>query len=502
MVKRKRTRRRAGSEAGVALLIAIVSLLLISVVAISMIIASGTETSLSGNYRSSASAYYAAMAGLEEARGRLLPTSPSYFGPAIPSPFPLGQTVYVLNRLAGEPVVPWDSSNPYFDAEYQSEFGVSASSTTWRAVNSVWDNNAQGIPGPVYKWVRINAATEAALHIDVNYDGNYDGSHPLYYDSAHVDSNGNPAPSLILSASPPSTAAQALEITAMAYLPNGSQKYLQYVVAPLNSKIIFPAALILDGFSDSYAGPNHNFFQILGNQDPGGGAACLSASLPYPVAGIGVPDASDVTNVINGIPTSPTDQRANYTGTGPTPSVASVGFAPNLQTVKGLDELVQNITQNADAVITGPADQTKLPSTMSASNPMTVVIAGNPSVPSQGDFNLTAGFTGYGLLLVTGNFTYTPEINWNGVILVIGQGTVTSLPGGTSGLFRGAMLIAQTRDSMGNLLAGPNPGPARFNDTTTGGVGQGIFYDCQAIVNAEKPLRYKVLSFREIPYME
>ena len=34
--------------------------------------------------------------------------------------------------------------------------------------HSVWDNNIQGIPGPIYKWVRINAATEQSLFLQVN----------------------------------------------------------------------------------------------------------------------------------------------------------------------------------------------------------------------------------------------------------------------------------------------------------------------------------------------
>ena len=60
------------------------------------------------------------------------------------------------------------------------------------------------------------------------------------------------------------------------------------------------------------------------------------------------------------------------------------------------------------------------------------------------------------------------------------------------------MLIAKTRDALGNLLAGPNPGPASFNDTGSAGVGQGFFYNCSAILAAEAPLTYKVLSFHEI----
>src|SRR5580692_4505014 len=194
MKKVPKMRRR--SEDGIALLIAIFVLLLISVVAIALLVSSGTETALGANYRSSSTVYYAALAGLEEARGRLLPKNANYFtASVIPTPFPLGQTVYVLNRLSGENVVPWDSSNQYYDKEYGAEFfPLSASSTGIQPAYSVWDYTYNpSIPGPIYKWVRITAATEQSLYLDVDSDNAFDSTIPIYYDPAQVDSHGNPA---------------------------------------------------------------------------------------------------------------------------------------------------------------------------------------------------------------------------------------------------------------------------------------------------------------------
>jgi hypothetical protein len=173
-----------------------------------------------------------------------------------------------------------------------------------------------------------------------------------------------------------------------------------------------------------------------------------------------------------------------------------------LQTVQSLNQLAQTIIQNADAVIWDPsglANSSNLAlATMSNLNPMTIVVQGDPTQIHQGDFTLNAGFTGYGLLLVTGNLKYYTDSNWNGIVLVIGQGTVTAFESGPGGTFNGAMLIAQTRDLSGNLLAGPNPGPATFNDTVFPNVGRGIMYNCGWIQQAQAPLTYKVLSFHEI----
>src|ERR1700688_3564724 len=124
-------------DRGAALLIAIFALLLISVVAIALIVSSGTDSALASNYRTSASAYYASLAGIEEARGRLLLTNPN----CIPLPthsnctaqpaslIPLTQVVYIVNPLNGETVAPENgsSASTYPDNEYKQEFGVDVS---------------------------------------------------------------------------------------------------------------------------------------------------------------------------------------------------------------------------------------------------------------------------------------------------------------------------------------------------------------------------------------
>src|SRR5437016_11384404 len=107
-MKSNRISRRKQSESGVALLIAIFVLMLVSVVAISLMVASGGESALAGNYRSSASVYLAGTAGLEEARGRMLSSNSDYFNntvagfiPASGS-LPVGQVRYILNPGPGE----------------------------------------------------------------------------------------------------------------------------------------------------------------------------------------------------------------------------------------------------------------------------------------------------------------------------------------------------------------------------------------------------------------
>jgi len=495
---------RRRSEAGVALLIAIFVLMLIGVTAIALILSSGTESALAGNYRSSAITYYAALAGLEEARGRLVPSNPDYLGPVLATlgtPLPLGKVLYIENPLPGEIVNPTDRSNPatYPDTEYVTEFAGTpyATPTQVQPVNSV--SPAAGLPGPLFKWVRINAATEASLNVNVdNRALPLDSTTPLFYDYACADTAGHPGPSLCLNHSP--NAAQALEITALAALPNGSQKLLQYIVAspPLNlnfggspsSNPSIASALTLIGNNVTFNGPTapgpSSSFNINGNDQFSVGACSPSPANSASAIGYSNGSDSSLTNILDGIAPG---NNSHYLGLGPaSPNVINVAtLPPSLQTPIGLDALVQNITQSADAVIPGPATEHDLPPAMSASNPMTIVV--------NGDFSYQAGpVHGYGLLLVTGTLTYRPndpDASWRGLILVIGKGEfVSTTPG--NGEIDGAVLVARTRDAAGNLLN--TLGPASF--TQTGG-GLGINYSSCWLQAVTKPSTYKVLSYRQ-----
>jgi len=496
--------RRRRSEAGVALLIAIFVLLLIGVTAIALILSSGTESALAGNYRSSASSYYAALAGIEEARGRLLPSNPDYLGPVLATlgtPLPLGSVLYIKNPLPGETVDPTNLSNPatYPDKQYQAEFAGTpyATPTAVQFVNSV--SPAAGLPGPLYKWVRINAVTEQSLNLDVDGDNisPNDSTTPLYFDPAHLDTTtGLPKPSLIVNAAPPASAAQALEITALASLPNGSQKLLQYLVAPSTPNLnfggagapnpSFPAALTLDGNNVNFDGPTSTAFNINGNDQFGVGACAPGKN---PVSAIGYTNASDssYSNILSGIIAA---NQSHYSGAGTSsPNVNNVSGLP--QTPSGLDSLVQTITQGADDVIKGPVTQTDtsnvFPTGMSPSNPMTIVVNGDLTIYNWHN-------TGYGLLVVTGTFNYDPDASWKGIILVIGQGQVIATKNG-NGQIDGAVLVAKTRDASGNLLPDPNLGAASFKQT---GGGLGIYYSTCWMKAAEKTLTYKVLSYRQL----
>jgi Tfp pilus assembly protein PilX len=495
------------TEEGIALLISIFILLLISVVAIALIVSSGTESSLAGNYRSATGVYYAALAGLEEARGRLSSQDPNSFKttwtafyPAPGSTLPIGTVGYILNP---GPTDPPDPRTAYPDTEYDAEFGAGAlPAATVKTTLSVWNKTPLttnlSFPGPVYKWVRINAVSEISLKLADTYpfDGTQDPT-PLYYDGAHLNDTNS--------------GRQVFEITALAVLPNASgqssQKLVQYLAAPgpltlpsfLNSAPL--AALTLSGSpgnSPTFHAPNTNtVYAVKGtNQD------CSGNSAANPVIAVGLfgdysgnSYSSDLSNIVGGIPGSPASVRQSYTGVNSAPDVEYLAsYPPSLMPPAQVDAIAQNIIQNADAVFVpagGSSTQTAFLTSlgMSPTNTMTVIV--------NGDLDLTTwGGTGYGLLLVTGTFIYDPSVTWNGIVLVIGQGKVTNTDHIQYQQMNGAVFVAKTRDASGNLLTGRIGGASVSFDPNM--QGYGIRYSSCWVQKAQPVGTYKVLSFHEI----
>jgi hypothetical protein len=494
-------------ERGIALLISIFVLLLISVVAIALIISSGTESSLAGNYRSSTGVYYAALSGIEEARGRLAIADPkslkaNIWGPPsnstlfpVSGPLPIGTVGYILNPGPTDNAATMLTTT-YQDLEYSQEFGVNPS--TVMTTLSIWNRPPMtsnlSFPGPLYKWVRINAVSEKSLNLpDTSpWDGHQDTT-PLYYDGTNLnDANSG---------------RQVFEITALAVLPNASgqssQKLVQYLAAPgLLTLPSFLNSAPLAGLTVSGSVGNSPTFQPPGNANTGYAIQGINACGGSPVPAIGLfgdysggDPTSDRNNMIANIPTNPASIRTNYTGVNPAPDVEYLSSYPtSQQTPAQVDAIAQYIIQNADAAFVpagSAATQTAFLTSlgMSATNPMTVI--------AQGDLDISNWSNdGYGTLLVTGTFSYDPDTTWNGLVLVIGQGVVNNSQNGQNKQINGAMFVAKTRDTSGNLLSGRIGGASVSFLSGMGGTG--IRYSSCWVHNAQPMGLYKVLSFHEI----
>ena len=503
------------SEKGVALLISLFALMLISAVAISLVLMSGTGSAIDSNYRNSAKAFYSAYAGLEEARGRLAPASvrgADSILATLPSPMGVNPVVqvqvqYILNPAAGENVTPTVAGSAYADNEFGNEWGFPITSPTVQVLPPVYSdyapggaaNTVAGLNGPNWKWVRITGLTEASSgNVDVDGNGVIDTVFPIFAVSGnrYLDTPANAANPVFANGS------QVYRLTSLAVLPDGSRRMAQYDVVMNILNINLPSPLTLPGSNLTFSGANSNQWFANGKDGSGAGnnssyvavpgCAPTTASLPA----VGVTDATGSTTnlqtVKSGMP-----RPTHYSGGGmASSSVSDVTLNSAMSTPSQLDQLVQTIYNGANLTLGPPLNQnstqtftqSNLPSAMSASNPQVVVV--------NGDFSMSGNFTGYGLLVVTGNFAYSGTTGWDGLILVIGEGTTTFLgSGGGNAGFNGGIFVATTKNSSGQELS--SLGTVGFD--ISGGGGNGIYYDSCWVNNSQNSFKkFQALSFREI----
>ena len=233
----------ARKQRGVALLLTIFGLLLLTAVAVAMLYSSNSETLIAVNYRDKQVATYAALSALEEGRQRIHPSfgdlaTAGYIPTATPDAGGTGGYVlYILNpdTANGETaasIAPWNwnsGNNPYFDPELCQENmlgltgtrGVACTSqsavpsTNCTAVNSggtnwckFYDNSAHTtswkLPTPLdYKWIRISLKQDSntpmyvypaggsATGKQVCWDGGYQNQIPAGYSTACQPTAGN-----------------------------------------------------------------------------------------------------------------------------------------------------------------------------------------------------------------------------------------------------------------------------------------------------------------------
>ena len=513
-------------ERGMALILALLALLLISAVGLGMIYMSTTETSINSNYKDTQQAFFAMRAGLEEMRDRMrsnsLQPTPPLAVPLIPTNWPGSATpansiVYITNPSFGENVDPKSSTNPFFDDEFCHEQFVGlpyvATGTPCTAANAPpatnvapyvasMSPNTRTLGSLKYKWVRITMKQNGAFQVGATTAGLVDPSQgiasPVCWDAfalqERVASAMGGAPDCATAAANGFNVQPLYLITSMAITPTGSRRVGQYEAAAFNIAPP-PSGLALDGppAAANFNPPsstNAVVDGVDGSYPTKPGSHWASAP---PVAGcnantgnhaaIGVDNAAAVTTVSAQI-----SKPDNYQGTNWVPSVKpSVVALPlltanNWQNPAMLNNLASEMANVADVTCPGNALCSSSTYGTDASPQITYV---------NGDFTLGSGTSGAGVLVVTGNFTINGKMEYDGLILVIGQGSVT-ISGAGDGTIFGEMFVANTNGAVGGVLGTPS-------FTWNGGGSAGIFYNsCWAAVGNN--LHYMVVASREEMY--
>src|SRR6185369_4093092 len=105
-----RTQSLQRNERGVALFAVLFALLLLSVIGLGMMYSTNTETAINSNYKDAQVALYAAMAGLQEGRDRIQPTTGTIAPPTAMPTLGAANVVYIINPKNGETVAPWSTN--------------------------------------------------------------------------------------------------------------------------------------------------------------------------------------------------------------------------------------------------------------------------------------------------------------------------------------------------------------------------------------------------------
>src|SRR5207249_11996587 len=124
----KETKLMRRNERGMALLLCILSLMVLTGIAVGLMYMTNSETQINDNYKNSEQAYFAALAGLQNARERMSPASTGAHAIAnLPAAMPgsAGSVLYIVNPRNASETVDLTSiqtySNPFYDGELGTE---------------------------------------------------------------------------------------------------------------------------------------------------------------------------------------------------------------------------------------------------------------------------------------------------------------------------------------------------------------------------------------------
>jgi hypothetical protein len=448
------TRNAHRAEAGIALLIALLVIVLLSAFAFSMVALTTSQLQLGKTIQTQTQVYYAALAGLEEARGRLEPAAPDALsGNSLPTA--VNQVAYLVNGAMQDPVQPTNPASPYYDIEYAREFSgglTGASVLTPVSSDQPGAGTASAIP---YKWVRITLKTEYSSGQDVDQDGMLDNSSPVYWDGAHQNVTGTGVP--------------VYKLTALAVDASGIRQMAQAEVAGRVSRYSALAGLATGGTATltglaGRKGSTPNL--VVDGNDTVNTTPCGTAGVPGLVT-VGTASISMAT--VNGIP-APVQQVISLPSS-PAAFINSLrgGATPILNAAPTHVSLVSGGTGyvGTDVVLgTQPSGTTPAqPAVVYSDKPL--AISGT-------------GSTGDGILLVTGNLSITGGFNYRGLIVV--DGTVTLASNST-----GSIWIQGSVISSGNLSA---------DSTQSSSNALGVLYDSCAVADSFQSLPKTVLAFR------
>jgi hypothetical protein len=497
-------------QKGAALILCLLTLMLLSGLAFSVLYLTDSETMVNNNYRSSQQAYEGALAGLQNVRERMTPgnAAPRLLVGPTAMPGNADSIMYVVNphdsgdtvNLAGIT----SPSSPYYDAEIQKELlsqGMSfpAAGSNYTALQPE-DPVSFGSAGPNmgllnYKWVRVNLKANKATSPSTN--GSIAAGSPVCYNgageitAAEINVNGAPITDCFqgTGGSNPPNWTPVYELTSLAVTPSGATRMLQMEVAQ-------DPPILTNGAVDSQDNVHLN-----GNLTVNGYDYCSCACTATDSKGTctawgdppGRPGSCDKSKyAIYSSGTVDPPNSAETIVSGRTPP-----YAENQPWPWNMDDLVSRYGADAIDVTTAPYNwncsggdcgtQSNASLGTQPSTPPTAPV--DKSTPGYqvtyvpGNVRLSGnGSQGFGILVVDGNLDIHGGFSFDGLIVV--RGVISFTGGGSDGV---------------NVYGGIIAGQQSLVDTVLGG-SVNISYDQCALPQSDKTQPPRMLSLRDINF--
>lgn len=522
-------------EGGVVLLLALIVLLLIAAIGAALLFMSTSESTIVGSQRVTTRSFYAAVAGLEEARYRMLPanqptgvpplglnyTNPeaviSGTNPIIPCTGPVAPPVaeaagtlvpcntpsvvvyptrpwnalYIMNSAALNPPppgsVPGTPASPTNDPFLANEIPGAIVNTTGSIQPGVGTNAS--IP---WSWVRINLKTERSSGEDIDFNGTTADDEPIFYyntrqyrraDLMAWDPSVLPAP---WGPVPPPITARPCVATVCAtpvYLLTAFANVTANVPA---TKVVRAEVTALPAFAINAAILSQPPIGVSGTSEYYGYDQCDPDCAGFP-PGIPPPTCNQVVPLQSAAPAGSNVSGASSNTYPPPPcpppssgtaSACIQQGAPFNYNINDLITMLRPLATNilAPGLYTGLAM-----GGFPFGDPVNGVGANPVITYVGGDLKCTAGCSGAGILVVDGNLDFNASMQFYGVI--IARGNVTVLGGGSP---------STGCNIYGALLTGGAV------DTTVGGSICFKYNTCaQRNMFMNRP--FTQLAFREIP---
>jgi hypothetical protein len=507
-------RHRNHGERGVALLMALFAIMLLSAIAIGLMYMSDTETSINRNYRDQQRAFFAAQAGLAEVRERMTISNTGSHLIVGPAGLPglANSVMYVTNAAPGETVTPTVPGSRYFDTQlcHENLAGLGMSNPG-PGVQCTTASSAPGVYAtPIlsdapfnataaaleYKWVRLTAkanmsgepfyvdggANSATYNTQVCYDGLNEKVLPAGYATCSSD----PPPPQFMYMRP------VYVLTALAVTRTGARRMVQMEVAE-------QPPMITNAAVDS-----QDHVSLSGQLTVNGYDQCSCLCTTAKVSGKNVTTCTDRPGKICdkskwAIYSSETVDNPNASETviaGPDPPIAQ-----NQPWFYDIPGMVETFASNPTSVnVMGPpynypcagsplncGTQTSqtfgtIPDPFPPTDPSNPIGVANQITYVPGDLKLTAGSTGAGILVVDGDLEINGGLQFYGLILV--KGVVAFTGGG-----------ANPTNIVGAVLAGQQS----LDNTVLGGSAV-INYDLCALQQKQPPQPPAILAYREVHY--